>query len=170
MKKSLLIIALALVAALSSSCGKVSDFAINSCSVQSVSLNGLKSLNALLAMDVTNPTIRFTIKNLDIVIKRDGTDFAYFDAGPIKVAPRRNQICSVPCTGTIAKGVGFVSIANMARSKDFSALTIDMDIAVGFLFGWGPTLHFKDISVTSLLEAAGLAADDLDLTELERLG
>lgn len=169
MKKSLVIIAIAIVAMLSCSCGKVKDFSINSCSVQSVSLNGLKSLDALVALGVTNPTIRFTIKDLDITVKRDGQDFAYFDAGPVKVAPRRKQTCSVPCTGTIAKGIGLVSVANLARTKNFDGFTVDIDVAIKFLWGLGPTLHFKDISVNSLLEAAGLAMDDIDLTELENL-
>ncbi|MCQ2141141.1 MAG: hypothetical protein MJY83_02205 [Bacteroidales bacterium] len=169
MKKSLLIITIAIMAVLCSSCGKVKDFSINSCEVQSVSLNGLKSLDATLALGVTNPTIRFTIKNLGITVKRDGQDFAYFDAGPVKVAPRRMQTCSVPCTGTIAKGIGLISVANLARTKDFEGFTVDVDVAIKFLWGMGPTLHFKDISVNSLLEAAGLAMDEIDLTELENL-
>lgn len=168
MKKSILLAFAALFLMMSSSsCGRIKDFEVTSCALKSLSPSGMRGLDAVLALGIKNPTIGFTIKDINATVKQKGTDFAYFSANSLAVQRRSEQVYNVPCNGTLAKGTSIVNLLKLARTRDFTDFTVDIDVKFRALFGIARgTLHFKDYSLMDLLEAAGFAQDGEEIQQI----
>ena len=84
--------AAALLVCLFSGCSslrKVKDIKVTSCGLESYSMQGLRSLSAVLALGIDNPAMSFTVTSLDGVIKYNGEDFAtYTTTGQVEVDGR----------------------------------------------------------------------------------
>lgn len=137
---------------MTSACSSVKDINVSSFAVKSVSLSGLKAVKAVLALGIDNPTVGFTISNLNGVIKNNGNEFATFSAGKLPVLKRSNKVYPLSCDGALAKDVGLLDLMKLAGGKDFSGMTVDLSVKVKLKCGIGKTLRFKDLKVTDMME------------------
>jgi len=134
------------------SCSADKGFKISSCSIVSLTPNGLKSVNGVLKLGIVNPLAKVTIMHIDGVIVDKGKVMARFNAESLPLE-RSREIKYYPlvCGGTIEKGVNVMDLIKLAASRDFSGMTIDLDVKVRLLFGTVKTLKFRDISVSELM-------------------
>ena len=72
----LLVLAVTLLAA--ASCARFQDIKVNSCSLGSVSLRGFTAADAVLDMEIDNPTMAFTISDIDGAVIHAQADTAIF--------------------------------------------------------------------------------------------
>ena len=56
------------------SLAKVKEIKVTSCGVESYSMKGLRSLDAVLAIGIDNPAMEFTVNELDGILKYHGED------------------------------------------------------------------------------------------------
>ena len=162
MRRLFLLIAAATALLAAAGCSSDKGFKVTSCSVASVTPNGLKALKAVLKVGIVNPLSNLTISRIDGVINNEGRALATFNTGKIKVAKRSDKVYPLTCSGTIAPDVGLMDLLKLATSQDFSAMTVDLSVRVNFFLGIGKTFRFKDIKVTDLMEPS-VAATYLDL-------
>lgn len=154
LKRILYCAAMALVMLASTGCASVKDIAITSCAVEALSPRGLKAVDAVLALGIDNPVFGFKITWLDGVIRNGERTFATFNAEDISVDRRSVKIYSVPCTGALDKSVSLMELLRLASSRDFSSYVMDVDVHVKLRWGPGTTLHFKDMSISEMMETS----------------
>jgi len=158
MRRLLLFIATAAVLLMAAGCSTDKGFKVTSCSVASVTPNGLKALKAVLKVGITNNLPNLTISKIDGVINNNGLPLATFNTGKIKVAKHSDKVYPLTCSGSIADGVGLMDLLKLATSQDFSGMTVDLAVKVKFFLGISKTFRFNDIKVTDLLEPSVAAA------------
>ena len=59
---------------------KIKDIKVTSCGVESYSLKGLRSIDAVLAIGIDNPAMAFTVTDLSGILKYNGEDVAFYTA------------------------------------------------------------------------------------------
>ncbi len=158
MKKLLNILAVAVVTLVVGSCSSVKDIRISSCSIKSVSLNGLKSVKAMLSLGIDNPIMAFTISDLQGVINNNGTELATFSAGKLPVQRKSSKVYPLSCDGTIGEQIGLIDLMRLAGSRDFSGMTVDLSLRIKLRCGLGKTLKFKNLKVSDMMEPKVAAA------------
>ena len=162
MRRLLLLITAATVLLMAGGCSSEGGLKVTSCSVASVTPNGLKALKAVLKVGIVNPMSNLTISRIDGVINNAGRPLASFNTGKIKVARRSDKVYPLTCSGAIAPDVGLMDLLKLATSQDFSAMTVDLSVRVKLFLGISKTFRFNDIKVTDLMEPS-VAAAYLDL-------
>lgn len=168
MKRFLVIISLLSAVLIAGGCARTKDFKVTSCSIASLTPNGLKSLKAVLKLGIANPMMNLTISNVNGVINNFGKEFATFEADKLPIERKSEKVYPLPCVGTIARDVGLVDLLKLAASQDFSGMTVDLSLKVKLKCGLGKTLRFKNIKITDLMEPS-VAAAYLDLVIKETM-
>ena len=154
LKRILSIAALTLAMLSSTGCASVKDIAMTSCAVEALSPRGLKAVDAVLALGIDNPVFGFKITWLEGAIREGDRTFATFSAEDISVDRRCEKVYSVPCTGALDKSVSLMELLRLAASRDFSKYVMDVDVHVKLRWGPGTTLHFKDMSISEMMESS----------------
>lgn len=168
MKRLFLLVTAALVLFLAAGCSTEKGLNVTSCSVASVTPNGLRALKAVLKVGIVNPMSNLTISRIDGVLNDSGREIANFTTGKIKVARKSNKVYPLTCEGAIAKDVGLTDLLKYATTQDFSGMTVDLNVKVRFMLGICKTFRFKDLKITDLMEPS-VAAAYLDLIVQETM-
>ena len=92
MKRLFLLITAALVLFLAAGCSTEKGLNVTSCSVSSVTPNGLRALKAVLKVGIVNPMSNLTISRIEGVINDSGRELASFTTGKIKVAKKSDKV------------------------------------------------------------------------------
>ena len=157
---------LVLLAVLSlAGCASVKDIAVTSCSVVSVSPQGLRSADAVLALGIKNPLMAFTIKGLDGTIHKGDQTFATFSTSSLAVDRKCTKVYLMDCTGSLDKSVSLRDLLKIAASRDFEGYAIDLTMNVRLRWGIGKTLHFNNLMITDLMSADVAAAYLKEITD-----
>lgn len=131
---------------------KVKDIRVTSCGVESYSMKGLRSLDAVLAVGIDNPAMSFTITELNGILKYHGEDFAFFSADTVRVDGKSTKVYDLPCTATLKEGVGLLQAMQILGKGSLEGFTTDIEAKVKLRRGAGKTLIFKDMDLQKLAE------------------
>ena len=121
-----------------------------------------------LKVGIVNPMSNLTISRIDGVINDSGREIANFTTGKIRLARKSNKVYPLTCEGAIAKDVGLTDLLKYASTRDFSGMTVDLNVKVRFMLGICKTFRFKDLRITDLMEPS-VAAAYLDLIVQETM-
>ena len=155
MKKHLSHILLTLLAAFLCSCGgveKVKDIKVTSVGVESYSFSGLRTINAVLALGIDNPTFAFKVTGLNGILKYKGEDFAFYSADTIKVDKKCSKVYDLPCSATLSDGVSLKKALQIVQGNSLEGFTTDVEAKVKLKSGAGTTLKFKDLDLKQMAE------------------
>ncbi len=150
-KKYLGILIVLLACAILSGCSglsKVKDIKVTSCGLESYSLKGLRSVDAVLAVGIDNPTFAFKVMNVSGTVKYKGEDFATYTADTMSVDKKCSKVYDVPCTATLNDGVSLMKLMQIAKKGSLEGFTTDVTATVKLKSGAGTTLKFKNMTLT----------------------
>jgi len=151
-------ILLAVLAVLSltlSGCGsikKVKDIQVTSVGVESYSFSGLRSLNAVLAIGIDNPTFAFKVTGLNGILKYKGEDFAFYSADTLKVDRKCTKVYDLPCSAVLSEGINLYKALQIVNEGNLEGFTTDVEAKVKLRSGAGTTLKFKDLDLREMAE------------------
>ncbi len=144
-----------LVSAVLSGCSglsKVKDIKVTSCGLESYSLKGLRSIEAVLAVGIDNPTFAFDVTDVSGVVKYNGEDFATYTADSVSVEKKCAKVYDLPCTATLSDGVSLMRLMQIAKKGNLEGFTTDVTATVRLKSGAGKTFRFKNIDLNKLSE------------------
>ncbi len=142
------VLALVLLAA----CAKLQDIKITSCGIESLSPRGFRSMDAVLAVGVDNPTFGFTIQGLDGVVKYRGEEFATYFADTVTIDRKCVRVYDVPCSATLNDNVSLTRVLSLMRKGSLEGFTTDITARVKLRSGVGKVLEFKDLDLRKMME------------------
>ncbi len=151
------IIVALLVCLLASGCSglsKVKDIKVTSCGLESYSLKGLRSVNAVLAIGIDNPTFAFKVMDVNGTVKYNGDDIATYSVDSVSVDRKCSKVYELPCAAALSERVSLIQLAQMLKKGDFSGFTADVNATVRLGKGKrkGQTIRLKDIKLEEILK------------------
>ena len=149
-----ILIALLACAILSGCSGlsKVKDIKVTSCGLESYSLKGLRSVDAVLAVGIDNPTFAFKVMDVSGTVKYNGEDFATYTADTVSVEKKCSKVYDLPCSATLSDGVSLKQLMQIAKKGSLEGFTTDVTATVKLKSGAGKTFKFKNIDLNELAE------------------
>lgn len=150
------LLAILAVAVMSVACNKFNEIDVTSCEVISLTPRGFRSVDAVLAVGVHNPTVSFTLSDVTGCIRNGEIVIATFSGGPVTVEKKCDQVYELPCTVMLEEGLSLFEILNLLKTKDFDGYVVDVSGIVSLSKGVKKKLEFKDIAIESLLDKGSL--------------
>ena len=149
-----ILIALLACAILSGCSGlsKVKDIKVTSCGLESYSLKGLRSVYAVLAVGIDNPTFAFKVMDVSGTVKYNGEDFATYTSDTVSVEKKCSKVYDLPCSATLSDGVSLKQLMQIAKKGNLEGFTTDVTATVKLKSGAGKTFKFKNIDLNELAE------------------
>lgn len=131
---------------------KVKDIKVTSCGLESYSLKGLRSVDAVLAVGIDNPTFAFKVMDVSGTVKYNGEDFATYTADTVSVEKKCSKVYDLPCSATLSDGVSLKQLMQIAKKGNLEGFTTDVTATVKLKSGAGKTFKFKNIDLDELAE------------------
>lgn len=150
MKRFILIISVCAV--LMTGCHSFKDIKVNSFELTRVIPVGLSALEAEVNVEIDNPTVGFTVENVEGLLKMDGDSCMTVTSDQIKIAKKSTQHYAIPLHGKLADGFNPFQLLNILGTKDLSVFTIDVKAHGALKGGIGKDIEYKDIPLTSLID------------------
>ncbi len=152
MRKVISAIIAALAVLLLSGCSKISQIELKSCAVDSVSMAGLRGINATLLLEVDNPALQFTLADINGVLYRNGEEYVLYEADPIQVNAKSCAVYPLPCKATLAPSVSLMQVLTLAKDFNIEEFTTDIHAKVILKGGVAKGFTFRDIPIKDLME------------------
>lgn len=152
MKRFWNILALAAALFVLAGCGisRIGQIEVTSVGIKYVVPTSTKSVDTKLRLGIYNPSVNFTVSDVEGTVKYHGEDFGYLTAGRIDVEKNCEKVYDLPCTATLADQVSLLDVAKLGLKGSLEGLTADLKLHVKMKNGPGATLKFKDLDLTTL--------------------
>ncbi|MBQ7750593.1 MAG: hypothetical protein IJR77_05130 [Bacteroidales bacterium] len=154
-KRIYLILVMAVLALTLSGCSdlrKAKDIKVTSCGVKYVAPTSSRSVDAVLLLGIDNPSVAFTVSDVEGQVRRGEKVLGYFTAGEIELEPRTEATYELPCTAVLAEGVSVLEIFAIAMKRSYDDLAADIILRVKLRNGLGKDLEFKDMNIKGLFQ------------------
>ena len=149
MKRIVKVLILAIAALSASSCGiaKIKDLSVSSLGVKYLAPTSNRSLKGTLLLGLDNPSIDFTVSNVEGVVRYYERDMVNFTAGELPVQGKSDQVYELPCTATLCDGVSLLDLLVIASKKSLEGMTADVSLNASLKNGVTLPLTFKKIDL-----------------------
>lgn len=151
MRRRILVIFAAIAMVVLSSCSKISQIEVKSCSVASVSLSGLRGVVGQLLLEVDNPALQFTLEDIEGVLYYKGEEYVNYNADPVTINARTTAVYPLDCKASLSPNVSLLQLMSLARQFDLADFTTDIHAKVRLKSGAAKGFTFKDIPIKDLL-------------------
>lgn len=131
---------------------KVKDIKVTSCGLESYSVNGFRSVDAVLAVGIDNPTFAFKVMDVSGTVKYNGEDFATYTADTISVDKKCSKVYDLPCSATLSDGVSLMKMIQIVKKGNLEGFTTDVTATVKLKSGAGTTFRLKDVDLSQMVE------------------
>lgn len=135
------------------SCGRSKDIKVVSCDIASLTPSGLKSVNAVLAVELDNPSAAFDVRDITARVNKEGLPFAEIEAEPISVEGKTKKVYELPCKCTLVNDLSLFEVMSLLAVNDFSVFTVDVSAVFSNKLGLHKKIEKKGISFDEIESA-----------------
>ena len=147
----LLVLCVAVFALTGCGVAKLKDLSVSSLGVKYLAPTSNRSLSAVLLLGLDNPSIDFTVSDVEGVVRYYDREILTFTAGELPVQARSDQVYELPCTATLCPGVSVLDLLVIASKKSLEGMTTDVKLDARLKNGMGMPLTFKKIDLQQLM-------------------
>lgn len=141
-----------LCTALLSSCHSYRDIKFKSADIASVTPVGLTAINAEVNVEIENPTVGFTVKDIDGVLKMKGDSCLLVHSDGVKIKGKCTRTYTLPLQGRIAQGFNPFQLLNIMSTKDLGVFTLDIKARGTVAGNIGKEIEYHDIPLKSIID------------------
>lgn len=157
MKRLFLFLALVLPLLCSCKGHSIKDIKVNSVEIVSLTPKGLKDIDAVVRVDVHNPSVAFELTDLVGVAKYKGKEALTVTSDQLIVSGKTDKVYTVPVHGTLAEDFNPFQLleligGNGDQKFSLDGLTLDLSLRPALRGGIGKKVEIKDISLSKLTE------------------
>ena len=148
------VLVIAVLSLAMNSCGisKIRDLSVSSFGVKYITPTSTRSLKAKLLLGLDNPSIDFTVADIEGVIKYYDKDIINFTAGELPVQGKSDQVYELPCTATLCDKVSLLDLLAIASKKSLEGMTADVKLNASLKNGMTLPLTFNKIDLQQFTE------------------
>lgn len=132
-------------------CKKYEQIKIVSGKVESFTMNGLRSADIIISVDIENPAGKIILEEVNGTLKHSGKILGNVTLAPMTLAARSTATHKVTARMEIDKGVGLMYLMSFMNGGKLNECTVDI-YAKGKAAGVKAKREYKDIPVKKLLE------------------
>ena len=129
----------------------VDKIAVTSVGIQSVNPTSSRSAEAVLLLEIDNPSLSFTASDIFGEVKYKGKQTGSFTAGKLPVIGRTKQVYELPCTARLSEGASVLEVMRIMAKNTYEGVTADVDVHVN-VGKLGKTLKFRDLDLNELMQ------------------
>ena len=151
MKRFRGILLLVMLAFLASSCAitRIKDIALVSTGVKYVVPTSTRSMDAMLLLEVDNPSLSFNVSDVTGTLRHGDRQLAHFVSGQTAIQGKSHQTYELPCTITLADGVSLLDVLIYAsRRNALEGLKMDVNLRATLKNGLHKVLEYPDIDLS----------------------
>ena len=119
-----------------------------SCSLESVSPSGLKSVDARLDLDVYNPAREIHITDIAGTVYYNDEEFGHFTASPVTVPGRATSDVPVELDAALDGSMGLIQLISLASRFDPDEFTVDVSLKIRIKGGVKKKIDLKGLPVS----------------------
>ena len=151
MKRIRSILLLVLLVFLASGCAisRIKDIALVSTGVKYVVPTSTRSMDAMLLLEVDNPSVNFNVSDVTGTLRHGDRELAHFVSGQTDIQGKSHQVYELPCTITLADGVSLLDVLVYAsRRNALQGLKMDVNLRATLKNGLHKVLEYPDIDLS----------------------
>lgn len=126
------------------------DIRVTSCNIVSIAPSGLRAVDAVLSVGVTNPGPEFEISDLDVIIRTDGEACLHLNADKVFFENGADKIYRVSLRGELCEGYNVMSAFKVLQGTE-DALTAEAAFRIGRRGGHGIPVKLKERPLSDIL-------------------
>ena len=130
---------------------KLKEIRATSWSLESVSLRGLRSLQANLALELDNPSMKVTLKDIKGVIYYEGEPFVNYTMDPITLAAKSAQVYQCTCLLELDPSKSILDVLATLPNLSTEKMTTDIS-AKAKVKGISKSFAFKNVPVKRFMK------------------
>lgn len=130
---------------------KLKEIRATSWSLESVSLRGLRSLQANLALELENPSMKVTLKDIKGVIYYEGEPFINYSMDPLTLAAKTTQTYHCTCILELDQSKSLMDVLATLPGLDTEKMTTDIS-AKAKVKGISKSFAFKNVPVKRFMK------------------
>ena len=132
-------------------CRKYEQIQILSGKVESLKMNGLRTAELVLKVEVSNPAGKVSVEDVNGRVKHSGKVIGNVSLAPLRLHPRTTGEYRVDAKVTLERGVSLMDLMNLMDVRRLKECTVDIS-AKGKAAGVKVKKEYKDIPLKKLLE------------------
>ena len=133
-------------------CSSYRDIRIMSCSLESISPTGLKSVDAGFSVDVYNPAREMQITDIEGTVYYGDEEFGHFTAAPVTVPGRATSDVPVELSAALDGSLGIMQLMSMASRFNPDGFTVDVSLKIRIKGGVKKKIGLKGLPVADFFK------------------
>lgn len=132
-------------------CGvsKVKDIFVNSVSLKYLAPTSSRSMDAVLLLEIDNPSITVTLSDIDGMVYYYEKPLVQFSAGPLPLEGKSVQTYELPCSVALAPEASLLDLLVVAAGKSMDELKADVQANATLKKGTRVPLKFKRVHLAA---------------------
>ncbi len=126
-----------------------------SCEVGSMSVTSLHSARGTLNLEIRNPSLRFTVSDIEGTLYFEGREMARYSAEPVTVKAHRTATYPVECEITLSSSFSLGMLMSIAGNLDPDKFSTDISARAGIKGGPSKRIERTGVPLKKLLDKAG---------------
>jgi hypothetical protein len=134
-----------------SSCAitRIKDITLVSTGVKYVVPTSTRSMDAMLLLEVDNPSVNFNVSDVTGTLRHGERELAHFVSGQTAIQGKSHQVYELPCTVTLADGVSLLDVLVYAsRRNALEGLKMDVNLRATLKNGLHKVLEYPNIDLS----------------------
>lgn len=152
MRNRIIIVLVAFSVIFMTGCSNIKNIELKSCALDSISMAGLRGVNATLLLEVDNPALQFGLEDIEGVLYRNGEAYVNYKADPIKVEARTCAVYPLACTAVLSPDISLVQVLSLAKNFNLEEFTTDIHAKLRLKNGVAKGFTFRNIPIKDLME------------------
>ena len=136
-------------------CKNIKDIEVTSVKLESVSLNGFKSLDLYLSAQVSNPARQVKLSEIEGSIVHSGKIIGKLAMDPFILAPKSLETYNLKANVSLAQGAGFKDLMVLTDPEELNKCTVDISAKAAYGKGTPMSVKRKNIPLKELLNSIG---------------
>ncbi len=148
-----LILAVIFIVTVTGGCNykKLKEIKATGWSVNSVSLRGLRSLDANVSIELDNPAMGVTLSDIQGLIYFDGEPFVHYTVNELKLDAKCVKTYSSDCSLVLDTSKNILDVLAILPEMSSKHLTTDISAKARIKAGLTKTFSFKNVPIKRLL-------------------
>lgn len=147
---ALLVLAVAMTCL--SGCSKFKQIRPVSASVESIVPTGLRSVAAVVAVEIDNPAAQLALSEIEGVIYHSGKVFGRVALDPFILEARSLETYSLHAVLTLDKGVSLLDLMSLMKSNVIEECTVDLQVKASLKGGASKRMKIDGLPLKELYE------------------
>lgn len=140
---------------LCSGCGNIRDIRVASADIESVSLQGMRSVAAAISATVSNPARGMEISEVEGTVYHKGTEIGIFNTDPIDIEGRTDSTYQIHAVLSLSPSVSPLSLLSALSGLDINDFSISVSAKVKMKCGIKKRVSTGRIPLKYLMENFG---------------